>query len=153
MKLLDVRTGNWLEAEIARISEQDIQEIDKSSRFQFDWKKELIHEIYKIYLVKDESVVGLVALKDIPQEIRVHIQLIESSRYNTGKQKRIDRIPGCLIAFACELSFKKGYDGFVSLTPKTQLVTHYIKKYGFIQIGKNLAVYGEHAKYLILEYL
>lgn len=132
MKLLDVQTGKWLEAEIDRISEQDIQEIEKSNRFRFDWKKELIHEVYKVYLTKDGFVVGLVALKDIPQDIRVHVQLIESSRNNTGKRKRLDRIPGCLIAYACELSFKKGYDGFVSLTPKTQLVNHYIKKYGFI---------------------
>jgi len=153
MKLLEVKTGKLLAAGIAGLTEEDLEELEKSERFRFDWNKEQDNEIYKIYLVDSDLIVGLVSLKDIPKEIRLHIQLIESSKENAGRQKEIDRIPGCLIAFACELSFKKGYDGFVSLVPKTQLVDHYIKKYGFHRVGKNLATYGANSKYLILEYL
>ena len=63
------------------------------------------------------------SLIDYPEEYRIHLNLIEIQSKNQGKNKKIDRIAGCLIAFACELSFARGYYGFVSLQPKTRLIT------------------------------
>ena len=41
---------------------------------------------------------------------------------------------GCLIAFACREAFKRGYEGWVFLLPKTYLVQHYPSKYGFTHV-------------------
>ena len=47
-------------------------------------------------------------------------------------------IAGCLLAYACKLSFehgKKGYNGFVSFDSKTKLIPVYEDKYGASHIG------------------
>ncbi|MGB0932400.1 MAG: hypothetical protein ACPGVB_16580, partial [Chitinophagales bacterium] len=48
--------------------------------------------------------------------------------------------------------FQKGYDGFVSLIPKTQLVDYYHEKYGFVQVGKQMAVFEELSQAIISKY-
>ena len=100
-----------------------------------------------------EEILGLLSLKDIKDELRIHINLIEISEKNRGQGKKYDRIAGCLIAYACELSFDKSYDGFVSLVPKTRLINHYCKHYGFEQYGRQLGLGYEASINLIKKYL
>lgn len=92
-------------------------------------------------------------LKDYPQELRIEIKLLEVRKEMVGRKKTVTGIAGCLIAFACEQAFKKGYRGFVSLVPKTHLIAHYITKYGFSQYGRQLAIEGVKANQLIEQYL
>jgi len=79
--------------------------------------------------------------------------LVELSKAHIGKSKQIDRIAGCLIAFAVQISFEKGYAGFISLVPKTVLIKLYIQKYGFSKYGSQLAIDGKAAISLIQKYL
>ncbi|MCB0579470.1 MAG: hypothetical protein KDD10_09210 [Phaeodactylibacter sp.] len=153
MKLLSMRSGEETEAEIARMEEEDYNEIASGGRFSFDWKKERENLVYKIRFIGREDILGLISLIDIPKEYRLHINLIESSAENQGKNKLIGRIPGCLIAYAARLSILYGYEGFVSLKPKTALIDHYIAKYGFSQYGMYLAIFREASGRLIAEYL
>lgn len=153
MKLLSMRSGEETEAEIARMEEEDYNEIASGGRFSFDWKKERENLVYKIRFIGREDILGLISLIDIPKEYRLHINLIESSAENQGKNKLIGRIPGCLIAYAARLAFDKGYAGFVSLTPKTELIDHYITAYGFRPQGIELAIDGRASRALILKYL
>jgi hypothetical protein len=44
---------------------------------------------------------------------------------------------GNLVAFACKLSFERGYEGFVSFIAKTKLIDHYTEKLGAIHVGGN----------------
>lgn len=87
-----------------------------------------------------DKILGLLSLKDIQSELRIHINLIEISANNIGRGKKYDRIAGCLIAYTCQLSFDKSYDGFVSLVPKSRLINHYCKHYGFEQFGRQLGL-------------
>jgi len=93
------------------------------------------------------------SLIDYPEEYRIHLNLIEVSSSNIGKSKKIENIAGCLIAFACQLAFMRGYAGFVSLQPKTRLISLYQNKYGFRQYGRLLAVEQSSARLLINNYL
>ena len=43
---------------------------------------------------------------------------LSNSNTNKGENKEYDYVAGCLIAYACEIAFNNGYDGFVSLKPK-----------------------------------
>ncbi len=79
--------------------------------------------------------------------------MLELSRENRGDFKVYDRLAGCLIAFACKLSFKEGFNGFVSLIPKTVLISHYMRKYFFSPMGAQLYVDGEISITLITDYL
>ena len=153
MKLISLRSGEATEAEITEVAEEDYEVITSSGRFTFDWRKERENLVYKIRFIGREDILGLISLIDIPPEYRLHINLIESSVENRGKNKLIARIPGCLIAFAIRQSITYGYEGFVSLKPKTKLIEHYITTYGFRQYGMYLAIYEDACQQLITKYL
>ncbi len=53
----------------------------------------------------------------------------------------------------CQLSFERGYEGFVSLVPKTELVKYYKQRYGFEEMGNQMAVYYELSNSIIEKYL
>lgn len=156
MRIRNTQTGEIKKAKVDSLGKGDNNKIKESDQFEFDWKleKKKDHDVYKIYLLdQKDGILGLLALKDIKKELRIHINLIEISKKNRGKNKKFDRIAGSLIAYACQLSFDKSYDGFVSLTPKTKLIDHYCKNYGFEQFGRQLGLGYEASIYLIKKYL
>lgn len=79
---------------------------------------------------------------------------IEVSPSNYGNSKDV---AGCLIAFACELSFQLGkgaYNGFLTFESKTILVEFYKKKYGATHAGGHMMfIDDEQGKNLIKKYL
>ncbi len=153
MKLLHTQSKEEFEAEIVEVDKKSLKKIVKSNQFQFDWSKEV--NVFQIIGLNDESreALGLISMVDITEELRIHINLIENSNDNKGKKKKVDRVAGCLIAFAIQIAFEKGYLGFTSLTPKTELINLYINKYGFSQYGRQLAIERKAAINLIQKYL
>lgn len=109
--------------------------------------------VHKIRLELEEEILGLISLEDIPRELRIHIRLIELNSLDRGRKKRFQNIAGCLFAFTCRLAFKKGYKGYVSMYPKTDLRNYYIENYGFKAFGKNLFVELVNSERLIQKYL
>ncbi len=151
MDLFDRKNHSWFEAEICLAAEEDFPEINRS--FSFDWEQERAYEIYKIQSAGEKQILGMMSLINLPEELRIEIHLLELLQENVGKNKRIEHITGCLIAFACKQAFLRGYGGFVSLKPKTKLIQHYQEKYGFRQFGRQLAVHSTTAKALMEKYL
>ena len=154
MKLKHIPTDKELEAAIAEVAEKDYKSIKKDKHFSFNWKLEKNNQVYKIYLLSDkQQILGLISLIDRKDEYRIHLNLLEIKEQHQGKNKEIDNIAGCLIAFAAKIAIKKGYYGFVSLTPKTKLIDHYQDKYGFRQYGRYLGVEGVASQNLVEKYL
>jgi hypothetical protein len=58
------------------------------------------------------------------------MHLIESAKFNKGKDKVYYGVPGNLVAFACKLSVDMGYEGFLAFDAKTELIKHYQKSLG-----------------------
>lgn len=154
MKLIDTSSGDLVEAIILEIEPKDFQKVKKGKGFVFDWSVEEKHDVYKICLKGEETkILGLLSLIDHPAELRIHISLIEVIKEQVGQGKTLDHIAGCLIGFACSIAFRKGYEGFVSLLPKTRLIDLYQEKYGFRQYGRLLALEHEQSKRVIDQYL
>ena len=154
MKLLDKEAGKYRTANIEEVSEKDYSNIAKDKGFSFNWNTEKKYEVYKIFLIEKEDIIlGLLSLIDIPHEYRIHLNLLEIRLEHQGKDKQIDLIAGCLIAFAAETALKRGYYGFVSLMPKTKLIDLYQDKYGFRQYGRFLGIEGQASQKLIEKYL
>ena len=153
MVLIDRKSGQKILSEIVAISETELSDILEDNNFEFDWQQETHYDLYALKLVDDKNTVGLMALKDVKDELRIEIILLESSKDNIGTSKSYDNIAGCLIAWACRLAFIRGYYGFVSLLPKTRLIEHYKNAYGFEQFGRQLAVDTEQSHRLIKKYL
>jgi hypothetical protein len=153
MKVIHKESGELLEAVIDTVEEKDWAIILDNDAFQFDWNYEKDQIVYKIRLESEEEILGLISVEDIPKEFRIHIRLIEVNTKDVGRRKRYDYVAGCLFAFVCEKSFQIDYEGYVSLQPKTELIEHYISKYGFQQFGKNLFVELADSERLINKYL
>jgi len=154
MKLRQITSGLSIAADIAAVVDKDYKFLGSSKNFEFAWHKEKGHEVYKVFLLDDDKdILGVMSLIDVPDEDRVHLNLIEISKKHQGKAKQIDNIAGCLIAFAADIAFQRGYLGFVSLLPKTQLVDLYQKKYGFRPYGMFLGIEAQSSDQLITKYL
>lgn len=150
MYVVEVKTGK---KEKVRISQLKSSELLKLNSFHFDWSEETKFEVYKLTLISNEQVLGLLSIERVIEELRIEIRLLEIAPENIGKNKLYDRVAGILIAFACKESFKNGFYGFVSLIPKTKLIKHYKKKYGFQQFGRHLVIELLESEILMNKYL
>ncbi len=124
-------TGEVFDTEITRLSKRDLKEIKKSD-WVFDWKLEFRtpkNEVYKLSTVNNPTIIqGLLSIEDKDDHIFMH--LIESAKFNKGKDKIYLGVPGNLVAFACKVSLDKGYDGYVAFDSKTALIEHYKQTLG-----------------------
>ena len=138
----NVVTGDSFPTLITLASINDIRGILKKKGWQFDWKYELKQpqrEVYKLTLPQNEMVIqGLISLEAKSDHLYMH--LIESAPFNKGKNKMYAGVPGNLVAFACRLSFQRGFDGNVSFTSKTQLINHYTKTLGAVHVGGRIMI-------------
>lgn len=64
-----------------------------------------------------------------------YLHLVESALFNLGRKKLYQGVPGNLFAFACKVSWDKGYEGFVAFQSKTKLIEHYEVALGATHIG------------------
>ena len=89
--------------------------------WQFKWQEQLKvtdREIYKLVIKHNSKIIqGLISLTNQGDHIYMH--LIESAKFNKGKAKIYAGVPGNLVAFACKLSFEKGYEGYLAFDAKT----------------------------------
>ena len=119
-------TGEVFDTVVVRLTSRDLGFIHKSE-WQFDWGKELkdkTKEVYKLTTINNSTILqGLLSIED--KEDHVFMHLIESSKFNKGKDKVYFGVPGNLVAFACKVSFDKGYQGFLAFDAKTALIKHY----------------------------
>ena len=124
-------TGEVFDTEITRLIKGNLKAIKKSD-WVFDWKLELRtpkNEIYKLSTANNPTIIqGLLSIEDKDDHIFMH--LIESAKFNKGKDKIYLGVPGNLVAFACKVSLDKGYDGYVAFDSKTVLIEHYKQTLG-----------------------
>lgn len=122
----NVISGDVFDTELILLNSNNTNEL-KKYEWLFDWYAQLElndREIYKLVINGNSEVIqGLVSLTDRGDHI--YMNLIESSKFNRGKNKIYYGVPGNLVAHACKISFEKGYGGFVAFDAKTKLIKHY----------------------------
>jgi hypothetical protein len=150
----NVITGDSFETVITLIPINE-QKLLKKDDWIFDWKKELKNPtklIYKLTIAANIKIIqGLISIEDRGDHVFMH--LIESAKFNKGKQKVYYGVPGNLVAFACKLSHEKGYGGVVSFFAKTKLVDYYKISLGAkVLFGNQMIIDEINARQLILRY-
>ena len=96
--------------------------------------------------------------------VEPYMAYVEIAPHNKGKSKRYDKVAGCLIAFACRLSFINGkdhYKGWLAFDvleedkkDEINLMALYCQKYGALKWGDTTMVLSpEVGEKLINEYL
>jgi hypothetical protein len=147
-------TGEVFDTEIVLLTVKNINQIKKAN-WQFDWVNELkdkSKQVYKLTTVSNPTIIqGLVSIEDKQDHVFMH--LIESAKFNKQKGKIYFGVPGNLVAFACKVSFDKGYQGFLAFDAKTTLIKHYQETL-FATHFRGLRMYIESkaAQRLILKY-
>jgi hypothetical protein len=122
----NIETGEIFETVITQLTLKD-KSLIKKMDWQFNWHNELKDStklIFKLSTSNNPTIIqGLLSIEDKNDHIYLH--LIESAKFNKGKQKIYLGVAGNLVAFSCKVSFEKGYDGFVAFDAKTSLIKHY----------------------------
>ncbi len=116
----------------------DVKEI-KKGEWAFYWQSEIkdkSKQVYKLTTASNPTIIqGLISLTDKGDHI--FMDLIESAKFNKGKNKLYRGVAGNLVAFACKMAFELNYDGVVSFIAKTQLINHYEQTLGAKLFGGN----------------
>jgi hypothetical protein len=140
--LENVITGDSFSTDIVITDQNDFKSVTKKEGWLFDWKGEFKkpdRDVYKLTIVNNQSVIqGLISLSVKTDHVYMH--LIESAPFNKGKDKVYAGVPGNLVAFACKLSFQRGFEGYLSFLSKTNLINHYEKTLGASPAGGNLMI-------------
>ncbi len=127
--LRDMKTGRLVDTQYGKtnISSKKAKAL-KSKGWLFDWSRYNDHRLIQLNLKGSKEIQGLVTFQD--REGFTFVDLVESAPNNRGTNKRYAGVGGHLFAIAAEESFKSGNDGYVSFTPKTNLVEYYAKSLG-----------------------
>lgn len=134
----NVVSGELFDTVIANLTSSDRKQI-KKTEWTFNWQTELkdkTKQVFKLTTVNNPTVIhGLISLTNKGDHI--FMDLIESAKFNKGRNKLYNGVAGNLVAFACKMSFELNYDGIVSFVSKTQLITHYEQTLGAKLFGGN----------------
>ncbi|MBK9687995.1 MAG: hypothetical protein IPO65_09595 [Saprospiraceae bacterium] len=87
MKILHLPTGDWVDALIENTETSDLKRL-KKDKFEFDWRLEEPSRVYKLRLVNDKEILGLMSLDHFESEKRMEIRLLEVSKLNRGEDRR-----------------------------------------------------------------
>lgn len=125
-------SGDSFPTEVSILTKSDLKNITKKNGWNFNWKKEFIDETseqYKLTIVNNPNIVqGLLSIRI--EKDHIFMELLESAPFNIGTNKLYEGVAGNLVAYACKISFQKGYEGFVAFTAKTKLIKHYERTLG-----------------------
>ncbi|HMU13437.1 MAG TPA: hypothetical protein PKE53_05495 [Flavobacteriales bacterium] len=119
-------TGDQIRTNVMIVAKSEKRLIRKKD-WVFNWHAELGNaqrEVYRVSIEDNPHIIqGLISIGDMGDHIRMH--LIESASHNRGRGKLFVGVPGNLVAKACQISFDKGYEGYVNFIAKTVLIEHY----------------------------
>jgi len=158
VKILEKSTSIEKLAEINLITKKELPL--KKDGWNFNWRQLSKIEgssIYKIALDETSNKIEGVVMLTLYNDEMLFMNNIEVAPHNLGKGKKYDNVAGCLIAFACKESFKRGkgnYQGFLTFDSKTELIELYHHKYGAtLAMGNKMFFDSEVGKKLMEKYL
>ncbi len=138
-----------------QLSKDDLKQLTKKNGWLFNWKIEYADnekEVYKLTIVNNPTIIqGLLSVS--VESDHIFMNLIESAPFNIGKNKIYEGVAGNLVAYACKISFQKGFDGFVAFDAKTKLIRHYERTLGAYHFGgQRMIIPTQPARILVEKY-
>jgi hypothetical protein len=148
-------SGDGFETEVSVLTISELKQITKKNGWSFNWRTELndnAKEVYKLTIIKNPNIIqGLLSLTI--ESDHVFMNLVESAPFNIGKNKLYEGVTGNLVAYACKISFQRGFDGFVAFDAKTKLIRHYEKTLGAYHFREQrMIIPTESAQLLVDKY-
>lgn len=148
-------SGDSFPTEVSLLTKADLKQVTKKNGWSFNWKIEFddnAKEVYKLTITNNPNIIqGLLSVSI--EADHVFMDLVESAPFNIGRNKLYEGVAGNLVAYACKISFQKGYDGFVAFDAKTKLVQHYERTLGaYLLGGQRMIIPTQPAQILIDKY-
>lgn len=143
--LIDTVTNKEVKVKIFKMSRNSLAGYNKRHGWNFNWLIEFQNG-YNIYSIRVETkptiVQGLIAIKADAESFAVEAKLLESAPHNFKREGNYYRgIGSLLIAIACKESVKVGYEGYVYLDAKTNLIKYYEEAFHAVQTGFGRRMY------------
>jgi len=146
-------SGDSFRTEVLRLTKVDLKQVTKKNGWNFNWKTELdnnTREVYKLTIAGNPNIIqGLMSFTINADH--VYMDLLENAPFNLGRNKLYEGVAGNLVAYACKISFRHGFDGYVSFTAKTRLVEHYQKTLNAIKFGGQLMIINTLAANILID--
>lgn len=154
VKIYDVNNKIEIEAKILELKDYKGSLPSLTDNWRFNFKKHSKVKNTKTYVLvreNDEEVPEGCLIFEMRDKVDPFMAYVEIAPHNKGKDGQFDKVAGCLIAFACRLSFKLGeadYKGWLSFEigeptkeEAEKLMGLYSKKYKAMRIqGTNMMV-------------
>lgn len=153
--IINVISGDSFQTEVSRLTKADLKTITKKNGWNFEWKsefKDIQKEVYKLTIVNNPNIVqGILSISIF--EDHVYMNLLESAPFNIGKNKLYEGVAGNLVAYACKVSFQKGFSGYLAFVAKTKLIKHYEETLGAYHFkNQRMIIETEPAQLLVEKY-
>ncbi|MEA5460554.1 hypothetical protein VB796_15975 [Arcicella sp. LKC2W] len=151
----NAQTGEIFDTEIVNVTLENNNREIKKSEWIFNWKKELQtteKQVFKLITPQNPKIIhGLLSIED--KNDHIFMYLLESAKFNKGQNKVYVGVPANLVAYACKISFEKGYEGFVAFDAKSAIIDHYKITLGATHFkGLKMFIEPEAAKKLVKRY-
>jgi hypothetical protein len=135
------RTREVVNTEYSPITLTEVQDLRKKG-WRFDWTEPFknSYDVYRLTIVDDKDIQGLVALKPEKNNHAVYIDIVESAPSNVGRGGRYEGVGGHLFAIAAKVSMENGFGGYTYFMAKSTLAEHYNKVLGAIIVNPRLRI-------------
>jgi hypothetical protein len=153
--VLNTISGDSFPTEVSILTLNDLKNLTKKKGWNFNWRSEFKNEKteqYKLTIINNPTIIqGLLSITI--ENDYVFMNLLESAPFNIGQNKLYEGVAGNLVAYACKVSFQKGFDGFVAFTAKTKLIEHYENTLGAFHFkNQRMIIDSKAGKRLVEKY-
>jgi hypothetical protein len=168
VKILNTNENIFVGAEIIDTAQNKIVLPSITEAWRFNFKKHSKVKEFKTFaLICEETpkiIEGCLIFK-MKDTIEPYMAFIEIAPHNKSENRKYDKVAGCLIAFACRLSFIHGegdYKGWLAFDVleehkenEIKLMSLYSQKYNALKFGetKTMLIPPEGGEKLINEFL
>ena len=165
VKIIRLVDNQTVEAQITKPIRVTLPSITDGWRFNFNkHSKKANLQSYILVCNQTPKVIEGCLIFQLRETVEPYMAYVEIAPHNKGENKRYDKVAGCLIAFACRLSFIHGKDHFKGwLTfdvmeenkqDEIKLMAVYCQKYGALRWGNTtMVITPETSENLIEKFL
>jgi hypothetical protein len=153
VKILKIAGNVLVDAKIldSKSIKINLPSLNDGWRFKIDkHSKQIDRQTYVLISEETPNIIEGCLIFEMKSKIEPYMAFIEVAPHNRGDNKKYERVAGCLIAFACRLSFKngKGHNlGYLTFdvleedkADEIKLMAVYSKKYNALKYGETTMI-------------
>ena len=165
VKIIKSDDRKIIDSRIIRSDDLILPSLTDGWRFNFKkHSKKGDFETYVLVCLETPKTIEGCLIFQMKEAVEPYMAYIEIAPHNKGKNKKFNQVAGCLIAFACRLSFIKGkehFKGWLSFDvleenkqDEIKLMALYCKKYGALKYNQTtMVITPEAGETLISQFL